>query len=311
MAKVKLGNLSPGAVPLTRGGFLIRDTKHGPVAQAWPKKRGKAKTAADLWAQKRFGVAAIMAANPFWLDYLTAVHMVKGTTLVPRDWLMMCAVGKAYILQLEDGTEWPSRTSMSINPQLVLDEISSTPGSILYRESYGWVGGDPGNPGYVLTMENGMPTWKEPAGGIGLGSLVTTLYRTTDETPVAGTSHFCTFQAAAVDENHLWDAGNPSRLYFPATANRIRLSAQLAVTAQITAQPFNFETIDSAGNTIWLGSLREVLCHPATLSTNRQISMIGPWVPKPTTTWCRMRLNTNISFNLGYLKNSSITIEVA
>jgi hypothetical protein len=311
MAKVKLGNLSPGAVPLTRGGFLIRDTKHGPVAQAWPKKRGKAKTAADLWAQKRFGIAAIMAANPFWLDYLTAVHMVKGTTLVPRDWLMMCAVGKAYILQLEDGTIWPSRTSMSINPQLVLDEISSTTGATLYRESYGWVGLDPASEGYVLTMESGVPTWKLPPGGVGLGSLVSVLKRTTDAATTAATTHICTWQSADIDECSIWNPAFPTRVAIPAAGTRMRVSVNAIWTGIAANDVYEIQTKSSTASTSWFGSIQAQMYGVAASATTKRFTMIGPWCTKPSFPYFEVQLLQNVSRTLGWMTNSSVTVEVA
>jgi hypothetical protein len=164
VARVKIDPLSPAATVLTRGGFLIRDTRHGPVAQAWPRPRGPAKTPYDFYKQKEFGNASHIAANPYYLDYLTAVQMVKGSTWVPRDFLVSCAYGRAYTIEPIGGPEWPNYRDMAPNPQYVLDLLGDTVGSIIYRSEDGWVLLDPGNVGQILTETTGGPIWADNTG---------------------------------------------------------------------------------------------------------------------------------------------------
>ena len=168
MAKVKLGNASPRATPLVRGRFLIRDTKHGPVANAWPAKRGLPKTPYDFYKQNEFLYAAHYAANPYDLDLGTAIEMDKGTTLVPRDFLMMAAYGSAYVIQNPDGSYWPRYRDLAPNPQYVLDLITVNFGAMLWRNHVGWVEipVSPDN-GYVLGWVGGQPTWTNSIGIVG------------------------------------------------------------------------------------------------------------------------------------------------
>lgn len=147
---------------LSRGNFYVRDTKWGAVAQVWPVKRGPPKTPYDFYKQKEFGIAARMAANPIDLDYGTAVEMVKGSTLVPRDFLLQCAYGRAYVIEQEDGFQWPNYRDMAPNPQYVLDLITTTVGTLIWRSDVGWVQIDPGNTGQLLTVTDDGPSWEDP-----------------------------------------------------------------------------------------------------------------------------------------------------
>lgn len=91
-------------MPLVRGVFYTRSTPWGAVAQSWPTNRKKTTDRQSQWWRDLFAIAAQMAANPESLDYQTAVEMVKGTEMVPRDWLMKCCYGTAYEVVLPDGT---------------------------------------------------------------------------------------------------------------------------------------------------------------------------------------------------------------
>lgn len=104
MAKIIPGPLHPEAMPHVRGVIYTRDTKYGPVCQSWPTKRKRTTDRSSVWYRELFAIAARMASNPHSLDYQTAVEMVKGTQYVPRDWLMMCIYGKAYDIEMPDGT---------------------------------------------------------------------------------------------------------------------------------------------------------------------------------------------------------------
>ncbi|MFG0245761.1 MAG: hypothetical protein ACF8MF_06905 [Phycisphaerales bacterium JB052] len=103
MAKVELNPLDPGAFPRIRGAFYTRDTRWGPVAQAWPQKRGSTTNPKVYWNQVQFTWAARSASSMDALQQGTAIEMVKGTEYVPRDFLMMCIYGRAYQIEPIDG----------------------------------------------------------------------------------------------------------------------------------------------------------------------------------------------------------------
>lgn len=309
MVRVKGYPLAPGAVPTVRGRFYVRDTKYGTIAQAWPVKRGKATEGGRLWAEQQFRAAAAMSANPNWLDLGTAIEMVKGTTYVPRDFLMSCAYGLGYELRNPDGTVWKTRRDMSDNPQYLLDNVTTTHGSLLFRDTYGWVGLDPGSNGYILTCENGFPTWALPAQATFPGALVTTLKRTSNASNVFASEWVPTWQAVEVDENNVWNAAQPTRLYMPTDADRIRISLNFKYTAGTTNTSFRFDCLDDAGADTFFGNPQGWITQSGTQNLTRMMNVTGPWCAVPATTYvtCRIRSTTAITGN--FLASSSITLE--
>lgn len=172
MAKIKrMGNLSPGQVPLAPAGVVFRDTKHGLIAQAKPPKRLKRNKPYQFYREKEFGWVGRFAANPLPIDYMTAVEMVKGTQMVPRDFLTQCMYGRGYIIQGGPFTNWPNYRDVTNNPQYVLELLDPEVGAIISRDPIGWVARPPGEEGYVLTMAGGLPQWR--AGGSGGGAAKT------------------------------------------------------------------------------------------------------------------------------------------
>lgn len=169
MAKAKLGNIDPRAFSEARGRIMLSDTKHGAVFSKWPKKRGKAKSGYNFYRQTEFGLIAKWAANPLDLDLGTAVEMARGTEQVPRDILMMAAMGLYYEIVSPTGIVWES-ARMTSNPQYILDLVSSEYGGMLWRDTIGWVRLAPGMPGQVLLSDGNRPYWG--AAGPAAGGLV-------------------------------------------------------------------------------------------------------------------------------------------
>lgn len=118
MTKLKLGTLDPRALTSGRGGIYIRDTKNGVVAQSKPKKPKNGWTNAQIANRKRFGLAAINAADAWWSDLATAIEMAKGTDQVPRDILTMAALGRYYEIVSPTGEEFqPMTDPVGPNPE--------------------------------------------------------------------------------------------------------------------------------------------------------------------------------------------------
>lgn len=164
MAKVKLGNIAPRAFPETRGRVMLSDTKHGAVMSKWPRKRGKAKSGYDLYRQLEFGKIAKWCANPLDLDLGTAIEMAKGTEQVPRDIMMMAAIGGYYEIVSPEGLVW-EQARMTTNAQYILDQVTFDPGSLLWRAPVGWLGLPAGLPGQVLVSDGNQPFWGAGSGG--------------------------------------------------------------------------------------------------------------------------------------------------
>jgi hypothetical protein len=168
MVKItRMGPLSPGQVPLAPAGVIFRDTKHGLIAQAKPPKRLNRKKPYQFYREREFGWAGRFAANPLPIDYMTAVEMVKGTQMVPRDFLTQCMYGRGYIIQGGPFTNWPNYRDVTNNPQYVLELLDPDIGAMIVRDPIGWVARPPGQEGYVLTMAGGLPQWRAGGGGAG------------------------------------------------------------------------------------------------------------------------------------------------
>lgn len=108
MAKITLGNLAPRSFPASKGKFVLRDTAQGPVVQSTPRRSPDSWSELQRHYRIRFGLAAYYAANPFWSDLATAIHMSEGTEQTPRDILTMAALGTYYIIRSRAGQQWQS-----------------------------------------------------------------------------------------------------------------------------------------------------------------------------------------------------------
>lgn len=167
MAKVHMLQQAPETLYGHRGLFVLADTKHGVVALKWPRKRGRGKQGYDFYRQTEFGLVASMVASPNTYDYSTAVEMAKNTEQVPRDILMMCAMGTYYTFAFKDGTEWKGYRLLQPNVQQILDQLGAGPGALIWRAPIGWVSLEISEPGMILTSDGFGPVWAEPEGGGG------------------------------------------------------------------------------------------------------------------------------------------------
>jgi len=103
MAKILPANLAPDALPRVRGVLLTRISRGVIIAQSWPRKRGSMTNKKVIFTSGQFSLACQMAANPEPLSLITAIFLTKGSSLLPRDLLVMAAFGKAYEVTLPDG----------------------------------------------------------------------------------------------------------------------------------------------------------------------------------------------------------------
>lgn len=180
MAKVKWPRLGGAYSPRIRGVFLTYPHPlHGFLARKWPRKRPKYPPSVR-WNIAQWAELTSSAAQVIDLDYDTAKIWAKGTDFTWRDItsMMQARPGKFVSLTTSDGMVWTDQICMSDNPQFLLDLIDSNVGAMLYRDTVGWIGLDPGANGYVLTLQGGKPLWlPSPTGsnlvqqrGVGVGA---------------------------------------------------------------------------------------------------------------------------------------------
>lgn len=159
--KVRLGPTNE--LPTIRGRVLAIVGPHGIHLQKWPRKRPDKPTPYEFYRRGEFAHAGRFSATPFPLDLETATHFVKGTSMVPRDFLMRCAMGVGYVVVMPDGSLMEGWRMNNPNPQLILDLIDDTPGILIMRTNEGWVRIAPGLSGQVLTyIDPDNVRWQTP-----------------------------------------------------------------------------------------------------------------------------------------------------
>lgn len=171
--KIKNAPLSRG--PQRHAGlWYVKRQRGGQLAvQKWPRKYGGPKTQAAKDAQKVWGEANHHSTRPFSMDGAEAVNFSQGTPFLPRDILMKAAYGTLVEANFKDGRTLRSAREVATNAQILLDQITTTPGAMLLRTADEWVGLDPGDASYVLTSNGpqALPKWLPASGGGGGGSL--------------------------------------------------------------------------------------------------------------------------------------------
>ena len=159
MAKItkQQGNLGG---PMRRPGeYYIASTQRGLIAKKWPRKRGKQSTPGAAYKEAEFGMAARWASSPDPGQLDSAIVFAEGVNNVPRDFLTANSYGTHSDYFFEDGTQWVSYRSVTINAQLVLDQVTDTEGAMMWRTPTGWVEIPPGSPGQFLYNDLGTVRW--------------------------------------------------------------------------------------------------------------------------------------------------------
>lgn len=165
--RIKTGKIIPTLGTRSEKRVLIVTGKYGTHAVKWPKPRGKAKSGYRLYREQEFRLAAAWATVPDPVELQTAINVAQGTGMVPRDFLTAAAFGTIMTFQEPGGPNWTSYRMVAPNAQLILDQVTDEPGSLLYRADIGWLGLPLASSGMVLTMLNGIPAWQPPNAGSG------------------------------------------------------------------------------------------------------------------------------------------------
>jgi len=140
-----------------RGRFQIVPFRGVLYARAWPRKRGKRGTPAQIAAREAFTqmVEAVRGASA--VDVVAAMELATGTEYTWRDVLSALAHGS--FVQVEG--------FQMVTTQAALDVLSEAVGAMIIRGPDGWVALLPSTDGNVLTTHgsNETPTWETPGGG--------------------------------------------------------------------------------------------------------------------------------------------------
>jgi len=167
------------------GAYLTVRQKDGSlVVRAWPRKRGHYQSQRQRDWGEWFGAVSRWATSPDPGSQLYALQVVVGTIFMPRDVLIKIAAGKLWDVQLADGTNLWNIWLMADQIQVMLDTITETPGSLLYRSPQGWVAVEPTKSGDILTLTDNAatPRWAPPSGGKGGATVAPAPSGTTNNT---------------------------------------------------------------------------------------------------------------------------------
>lgn len=310
MAKVKPFNPGQGLTPRSKGDFITLATPNGYVAQKWPKKRGPPKTPYDLWRQKEFAWVANAVSSPFALDYGTAVEMVKGTTYVPRDFLMMCAYGNAYEIRNQDGTIWQRYRDVTNNPQYMLEQLTSTPGAIIYRGTDLWTWLPPASDGWILAMDGQRPVWKAPEPTVKSAPATTVLRRTTNQAAASAAIHTITWEDAPIDDLGIWDPTHPTRLTFPPNINRMRLSWEVLGDSPTTNDMPNILCRYPTTPLDFFGNPRSAQSVIGVVGWVWNTAVVGPWCPPIAYPYVELIVNWRTARPMSYKANTCLVLEM-
>lgn len=133
------GVVSGTPLPKVRGVFLVsNDPKRGPIPRVWPGRRIGNGSPEQRQSQEDFAAAVRGIKQAIPEDVEIAYDITKGSTYLPRDYLMSLMYGTQLVIYMSDGTVYAGRRTVPFDLQNALDLIGSTPGMLLYRATDQW-----------------------------------------------------------------------------------------------------------------------------------------------------------------------------
>lgn len=149
--------------------YIVFNKRYGTFhARSWPRKRAtiSAKTQKQ---NETFKTVMALVRRAAGADRVAAGEYVKNMPFLPQDALVSAAYGTLFETVRIGGKLHMSARIAQEQVELLLDSISSIPGSILYRAADEWVALLPGSDNQVLTINaaTGVPDWEDAQGGGG------------------------------------------------------------------------------------------------------------------------------------------------
>jgi hypothetical protein len=171
--KIKgLGNNTPR--PRLPSGFILQPHRGGEMhAQAWPRKRGKPKSATTRQQNSGFALAVQHSVTAPAMEMLSARELSQNTPYAWRDILVKDAYGTVIECVLTDGTFIMGLRMATSYADRMLNQLGQAAGMLLYRGADAWYALAPGASNQVLTFDGatGLPIWTDlptpPAAGSG------------------------------------------------------------------------------------------------------------------------------------------------
>lgn len=161
--------LKRGEIGASLKGQFYQYQRHGKwVTANWPKKRGKAKSPAQLQAERDFASVCRAIKLTAAEVQMYARANAAGTPMLPRDAMMAALYGNGPTIRTYSGKVIKPMAYAMLS-STVLDAIGWAKGDMLVRKEDRWEVLAPGLPGYVLQTNgpNELPSWVQPSGGGG------------------------------------------------------------------------------------------------------------------------------------------------
>lgn len=214
----------------------------------------------------------------------------KDTPMLPRDVLMAALYGRGPVVYLTNGERlvpMPRRIEMSE----MLDNLSYTPGAMMFRGPYAWEGIQPGLTGQVLSYREGgaSPQWVTPQSGPNVFS--TRLRRKTQAAALSSWPQAVPWQAVDWDENSIWAPQAPDRIHIPLGMSRMRWGAFLRLVGP-NAEAETFAGLVAGASTSYLRELGVMaFTNIAAGFSNREYMITSEWAPVPNAEYVRLLIN--------------------
>jgi len=154
-------------MPSHRGAMMVDVTRNVLRVRAWPKKRGRPKSALQLYWVDWFRQANALAKLADNYTLARAIELTKNTGWYPRDIILKAMAGRLYTWT--DSTGWTYYSMAAITDiSKTLDILAQTVGSLLVRHSDRWKAPAPGILSDVLISQGpGVPPIFGPSPGSG------------------------------------------------------------------------------------------------------------------------------------------------
>lgn len=168
--KVKGLRFGPNVRKLHRGKFLVVEhPKYGNYAMKWPRPRGKPTNPNVIATTSVFSRVAGMHRTSTAYDLAAAHKVTEGSPYIWIDFIKACAYGLGVEARLKNGQAVRGVRSLTRTIDAMLDSITDTVGSVLWRARSGWQGTPQGAQGEVLSVldASGAVGWAKPTGGGG------------------------------------------------------------------------------------------------------------------------------------------------
>lgn len=299
---------APQRLPALRGRFYYRRWKGKTIVCAWPRKKPAKLSPAQQRAVNAFSEAAelIKRTDPSMVE--VARHYSAGTQALWRDLFYQAMYGRFPFIFVVDGKRIRPLAARN-DVSTLLDALGDAPGNLLFRDDTYWDILPPGAPNQVLVMDpaTGVPKWSSVPTG---ATAPATLLQLTGNGP-ASTSwpKIASFDAAMYDDLSIWNPAQPTRLTVPPGATRVRLSAQVEITAGTGCPGFFASFINSAGTTGFTGNSRSNSRFETGGFNNNIANIQTAWLPAADADWYELRVNLNSAYNGGFLSTTWAMME--